>query len=283
MWWLLLKVVHTIGGHGAKTSASLQGHATLLAEQRERLSMLPRTICLELGFQGPLNTTQQSELPAAGVMMSTDGMFAAKAAPVTDFVRGLGSWVRKIYGDLPANSQASIIKGVAQSCLALVCGIRVVVAEREADNAGCFRDLPPVLPHQLAKLSPLQFQDLVNEQRERLEASFSAEEIDELEQQQMELRTAVVNERPLRRRLELANDLLSFERAWSGLHGRWTMLARFCGGLATVFNGTATVESDFSNVKYQKTDNRKLLTDFSLEVILHSKQLGLLQALKTVA
>ena len=46
----------------------------------------------------------------------------------------------------------------------------------------------------------------------------------------------------------------------------------FCGGIASAFPGTSTVESDFSIVKYEKDEYRMSLTDFSLEGILHSKQ-----------
>ena len=50
------------------------------------------------------------------------------------------------------------------------------------------------------------------------------------------------------------------------------MLQQFCGGLATAFPNTATVESDFSVIGWEKDDTRRDLTDFSLEGILHSKQ-----------
>ena len=46
----------------------------------------------------------------------------------------------------------------------------------------------------------------------------------------------------------------------------------FCGGIASAFPGTATVEADFSIVKWEKDEFRMSLTNFSLEGILHSKQ-----------
>ena len=53
---------------------------------------------------------------------------------------------------------------------------------------------------------------------------------------------------------------------------RFKHLKLFCGGLATAFPGTSTVESDFSVVKWEKDDCRIALRDFSLEGILHAKQ-----------
>ena len=53
---------------------------------------------------------------------------------------------------------------------------------------------------------------------------------------------------------------------------RFKHLKLFCGGLATAFPGTSTVESDFSVVKWEKDDCRIALTDFVLKGILHAKQ-----------
>ena len=70
-----------------------------------------------------------------------------------------------------------------------------------------------------------------------------------------------------------------FQDDWSYTGGRFLMLWDFSDGSATVFPGTATVESDFSIVKYVNNDFRISLTDFSLEGILHAKKFRLLQAI----
>ena len=63
--------------------------------------------------------------------------------------------------------------------------------------------------------------------------------------------------------------------------GRFNVLRDFCGGLATVFTGTATVESDFYIVKYVKNYFQTSLTEFMLEGILQANQFRLLQAVDT--
>ena len=50
----------------------------------------------------------------------------------------------------------------------------------------------------------------------------------------------------------------------------------FSGGLATVFPGTAEVESDFSVLKYEKNSFRTRSLDLMLEGIMHCKQYGAL-------
>ena len=49
-------------------------------------------------------------------------------------------------------------------------------------------------------------------------------------------------------------------------------LKRLCGGFASVFPGTSTVESDFSVIGWEKNEYQAALTDFSLEGNLQCKQ-----------
>jgi hypothetical protein len=68
------------------------------------------------------------------------------------------------------------------------------------------------------------------------------------------------------------DDSAAYRDAWISLHNTYPLLEKFVGGLATIFPGTSTVESDFSVVKYEKNKNRMSLTDASLEGILHAKE-----------
>ena len=56
------------------------------------------------------------------------------------------------------------------------------------------------------------------------------------------------------------------------MQGRFEILRDFCGGIATVFANTVSVESDFSILGWEKDQYRLSLTDLSLEGILHCKQ-----------
>jgi hypothetical protein len=65
----------------------------------------------------------------------------------------------------------------------------------------------------------------------------------------------------------------SFAEAWSVLgDDGYQNLNAFCGGLATLFPGTCSVESDFSVLRWEKDSFRKSLSDFGLEAILQAKQ-----------
>src|SRR5947207_9196693 len=58
-----------------------------------------------------------------------------------------------------------------------------------------------------------------------------------------------------------------------------TVLRDFFGGIATVFANTASVESDFSILGWERDEYRLSLTDLSLEGIMQSKQHELLKSL----
>ena len=73
---------------------------------------------------------------------------------------------------------------------------------------------------------------------------------------------------------------------WSGwaiveqLHSsEFTVLRDFCGGIASVFPNTATVESDFSILGWEADEYRRSLTNLSLQGIMQCKQFNLLNSL----
>jgi hypothetical protein len=72
--------------------------------------------------------------------------------------------------------------------------------------------------------------------------------------------------------VQTKKHLSSFVEAWASFDdNQFALLKRFSGGLAS-FPGTATVESDFSLIYWEKDNYLASLTDFSLEGIPHSKQ-----------
>ena len=70
------------------------------------------------------------------------------------------------------------------------------------------------------------------------------------------------------------NDAVSmdFKLLWLPTNNRFPWLQSFCRGLASAFPNKATVESDFSIIGWEKSDDWHDLTDFSLEGILHANQ-----------
>ena len=83
----------------------------------------------------------------------------------------------------------------------------------------------------------------------------------------------------LRKALDSCNDQISFEDGWkivSDETRKFDILRDFCGGIATIFHNTGTVESDFSVLGWKKDEYRQSLMDISLEGIMQCKQFELL-------
>ena len=85
-----------------------------------------------------------------------------------------------------------------------------------------------------------------------------------------------------RQQIEVMDDSISFDDAWKPISARHPLLCMFFGGLATVFPGTSTVESDFSVIGFEKDDYRQSMTKVSLEGILQRKQFNVLEATQSL-
>ena len=62
---------------------------------------------------------------------------------------------------------------------------------------------------------------------------------------------------------------------------KYDLLREYCGGIALVMPGTASVKSNFSLTNWTKEPNSQVLTDFLLESILHCKQFAKLDNVMT--
>jgi len=69
-----------------------------------------------------------------------------------------------------------------------------------------------------------------------------------------------------------------FNDAWDSVPG-CKRLRTFCGGLATVFPNTTSVESDFSILKWELDEFRSSLMHLSVEGVMQAKQRSLLKQL----
>jgi hypothetical protein len=79
--------------------------------------------------------------------------------------------------------------------------------------------------------------------------------------------------------LEKQSGIVEFKEGWEPFGQRYPKLRQFCDGIATVFPGTSTVESDFSVLNWE-CDEFRSLTDFSLESVMQCKQFKQLQSMK---
>jgi hypothetical protein len=196
---------------------------------------------------------------------------------VEEVIRDCGIYFTEIYDALSEEEKVRTWKDVGTYVLAVIAGVGEI---RACEEATAVQAVPPILPHQLVLLRSYEFNDLLLEQKERYISSRGPLKFDLLQNEHRDLLRAYRTDEVLRETLLRHDEDVSFEEGWKAMQGRLPLLQEFCGGLATVFPGTATVESDFSVIHSEKSCQRKALTDMSLEGIMHCKQLRRLDVIR---
>jgi hypothetical protein len=95
--------------------------------------------------------------------------------------------------------------------------------------------------------------------------------IDQIEADHRDLRSRYISDQVLRAAIDLHYSTTSFESAWDCARGRFAHLRAFCGGLATAFANTTSVERDISILKWEMDELRTSLMHLSLEGMFQSK------------
>ena len=267
-WWIVILFIDSISSAASTTFRSLEGLTCMVVQQRQGLIKLKNYLINLV----KASTLKIGDIPNDDEQCATSGLFSITFDNMQSALEDLGTFASDTMSSFGTEGMRPIYKSLSECTLKLIEGIDSVVAERSSVNDAAEENLPPVLPHELVKLRGSQFSNIIRQQKDRLKTRLSEIEIDRLEQEFQEMCLAYQSEDSLKNVLDQCDHKASFRQAWDFVKGRFNRLETFCGGLATVFPGTSTVESDFSIVKWEKDDCRSGLTDFSLEGIMHAKQ-----------
>jgi hypothetical protein len=289
LWWVYLLAMHSFTNYAAATFRYVQGATTLVLEQTSAFQKLINTFKEDVGIMGPL-TREAIQLLDPNAHMSS-GMYSVSTLNIREYLCGLARWVEGIINENDAPQQQQLLRDIG-SVFAVACDrINSICVLRNRDNSPYVDELslPPVLPKDLVEPRPRDFLRMVCDHSFRLEHFFTGVDVidliaDEHKELIMQYRT---NET-----FKLAIDCSAssssgsgdstFADAWNALGSNgFRNLTAFCGGIATLFPGTCTVESDFSVLRWEKDNFRKNLSDFGLEAVLQAKQFHRLHQLST--
>src|SRR5436190_18645141 len=151
-------------------------------------------------------------------------------------------FVRELFLPLDLEVQYQVISIVGQLVLDVVDGVLEIQAEQNRSN-NATDDLPPTLPHELAKIHESAFGEILSVHINQLRQCWTEESIADIERQYNKLVFTYQNESALKLALDKCDHNTSLEARWQVVEGRFDVLRDFCGG---IFANTATVESDFS-------------------------------------
>jgi hypothetical protein len=235
-----------------------------------------------IGIQGPVSDKELVNVTSAGAFNVVNGRWLVDYSQIVLFLESLGMHSRQTLQTLDDELHRKVLHSIGYLTISIVEGIVNIQAERNGRN-NADDNLPPVLPHELVKLSTSDFgKKIVDIHLQQLRHSWSERTVAEIEIEHRQLSIAYRQEPALKSALDKCSEevsIKSFDTAWAIVEGRFEILRDFCGGIATVFPNTASVESDFSILGWEKDRYRLSITDLSLEGIMHCKQYEILSFL----
>jgi hypothetical protein len=272
LWWVALLAMHHFTTRTAITFRSIQGLTTLADQQQAALNDLIGYFIGDVGVTGPLTPESIAALDPATHVVS--GRYAVAIVSVQEFLRGLATWVDSLIDESSITEQKDLEQDVALVYVTACNRIDEISIYRDHNNNACAdpSSLPPVLPHELVKLSAANFIRKIRQHAFRLEHRFKAGQIEAIADEHKTLLHAYRSEPTLKEGIDSLSGRSSFQDGWSLLSSRLPNLMGYCGVVATLFPGTSTVESDFSILRWEKDCFRKGLSDFGLEGVLQAKQ-----------
>jgi hypothetical protein len=281
-WWVILAGVQAITEYVNVTFVKLQGRSLLVSEQAAELTKLGGDLAIHVGIQGPFYSPVefQEATELADGRVSMYGRWLIPHARVIEFLNDQGMYIRHTLDTLNDEWHEKVVTETGKLLVTIVDQIMEIKAERDTQNQPA-DDLPAVLPHELVKVRTAVFgKTIVDRHLQQLRQSWDEERITKIEEQHRQLCIAYQREDALRSALDKCGAKpVSFEAGWAIVRGRYDVLRDFCGGIATVPANTATVESDFSVLGWEKDEHRMCLSDLALEGIMQSKQFELLSNL----
>ena len=279
-WWITVSVLEHVMKFCNKYMTELQGKQLLLAQQKQVLERL-REHLMRIGH---VQNTMLSMVNSND--MAQAGGFSMSFQSAKTFVLNLGDLhVISLHQALERENPDAfkeLNRSVACMFVRLVHGIFILSPERNSLNQPS-SDMPPCQPHSVAVMGAFAFSNIVREQMERLEHSFHADYAQELMAEFKDFEEKYQSDRGFRSIVDNTKDrTATFYANWNSFQPSFPKLVQFCGGLASVFPGTSTVESDFSVIGWEKDEYRFNLTDLSLEGILHAKQTETLAEIEAI-
>ncbi|KAH8955409.1 hypothetical protein BDL97_08G136500 [Sphagnum fallax] len=253
----------------------------LMAQQEQLIDNLVASLCVmfNINLVHDVDARDNPDSDDDAVIHTLDQR-QINAESIVAWVEDQGSFPCQCYERLSTIECEDVVRQIAEYMMGVVAGLSGVKAQRDGRNGPSNLEVPPVLPHQLAKLRHGFFVRYVFEPyRSHLSLHWPVEKINLVEAEHRDLIKLCKDDPVLRATIDKHDHKTMFDDVWDVLPSRFDHLRQLCGGLATVFPNMTSVESDFSILKWEMDANRNGLTHLSLEGIFQAKQQAILQAL----
>jgi len=279
-WWLFTYTIAPIISRINITYEQLQDHLLTLGHQRDLITCLVSDLIIIFNVRDVEDDAGYHDVDIDNYMLRHGKWLTVDM--LSDYMDDQGSRAQaccaKLIDEGQEDKVSYVLGELGKFVLDIIYALDSLQAERDDENGVAHQEAPHVLPLHLVQMRPKDFVSQVLAPRlAQLRASWSPRDIHAIEQQHRSLYQAYAAESPTTTAIDGHTLRTPFNEAWSTVGSvEVTLLRRFCGGVATVFPNTASVESDFSILKWEKDEFRTSLMDLSLEGIFQAKQFSIL-------
>ena len=274
-YWIVAAAINPLAKACNSAFVMLQKGDLVLSQQTAEIEQLVQNLREQVGIRHEYDDVRMMGNNRMQNSLYENGPWWTTHDAVLVHIKDQGSWVKNMYLSLDADGQIYVLRQVGDYALHLVRGLSVVQAERDYRNNAAAELAPPVFPQQLTKMRTSTFIEYVlDSRREMMIAAWGRNAVDLIEQEHRALVEAIRESPKLKKVVSAHTYKTSFDDAWDALPPKpvLTHLRAFCGGLATAFANTTSVESDFSILKCEEDPHRSCLMALSVEGIFQTKQ-----------
>ena len=295
-WWVTAFYVENLTRPVRDMVSTSQAGRLIVSQCQDRLQKLTNDLQTMSGAVGPFETVE-----AASTWKGSDGKkdlyiegkYGIDVTLVQQFVNNNASlFIQESLGLMEEQDKTDMYRELGLMTVTIIDGISKVRCFRDELGQAVYEKQDPCLPHELVCLNNGQFAALLSKHKTRLQhfereapcalpkdhSIFDVLEIDFRNLVADSIHDEFVIAELLRISNLPAGDR-SFRSCWGHLAEKYKWLMFYCGGLASPFPHNATVESDFSVLRWEKDDHREGLGNVSLEGILHCKSFNEIQSI----
>src|SRR5216110_1888687 len=157
-WWVVIAGINALTAQVNIVFIKLQAKGLLVSQQSAELTHLTSLIRIQVGIDGPHS---QEDLAALNKIENfVLGRWSIRRYNVIKYLFDQGMFVRELFLLLDLKVQYQVISMVGQLVLDVVDGVLEIQAERNCSN-NATDDLPPTLPHELAKIHGSAFGEIL--------------------------------------------------------------------------------------------------------------------------
>lgn len=270
-WWIATYFIMPAVEKVNITFALLQNKGLLLPQQERYVQELVDGVQVLYGIEPYNEQLEEDDIDLNEYVAF--GQYKVLRETIVAFIKDQGSLAIQSWGKLSVEEKTDVVTDLANYAMELIEGLDAVQAERDNNNRPSLRNSPPILPSQLVKMRhSVWITEVLEEYRERIQNLWSEAECDKIEEEHRVLLKLYKDDENIKQGVDKHDVTTQFNEAWDVTAGHCTTLRSFCGGIATAFANTTSVESDFSILKWEMNPNRTSLMHLSLEGIFQAKQ-----------